>query len=274
MITSEKPSLNRPPVIEGAQAIFVYHMRKAGGTSLRRYCKKLSSAKSLDYHVVEGYSLDYEQFFRPDKKTLHITSLREPLARIKSLYCFEGRWSQKEKDRSAANAKPFAVWIRETSQRHGSKPNFLWTCPTNYYVKALIGYPRSGKDSIGQAEFDLAKRRLESFEIVLITEWLNKPETARYLQHELKYDAVIPHVRITSPIALSPKDSETHLFDPSSLQALEEANVWDNKLYDFAKQLGRDRIGIAEQHPSREQLLDEVRDLRRRVEILKARTSR
>lgn len=266
----QKSSLNRPPLIEDTQAIFLYHMRKAGGTSLRRYCEKLSSAKSLDYRAVEGRSLDYKKFFQPDQKTVHITSLREPLARLKSMYRFEGRWPRGEKGRSAANAKLFATWINEILRYH-AEPKLLNICLINYYVKALIGYPRHS--TIGQAEFDLAKRRLESFEIVLITEWFNTPATTRYLQRELKWTTGLPHLNLTPPVGLSPEESETGLFDPATLQALEAANAWDSKLYDFAQQLVRDRLGIPQQDPSLEPLLDEVKRLRRRAAMLKARAS-
>ena len=227
-------------IIEEANAIFLYHMRKAGGTSLRQYCKKLSRAKCLPYDVVEGYSLNYENYFQFDRKTIHIISLREPLARIKSSYRFEGRWPQMEKHRTKKNAKPFAVWVREKIRDCGRPPDFLWTCLSNYYVKALIGYPRNGKESIGRDEFELATRRLESFEVVLITEWMNRPEVSRFLQWELEWDRELSYV--TFPIASAPIESDAELFDEFTLRTLEEANYWDNKLYDFAKELSQSRI--------------------------------
>jgi hypothetical protein len=216
--------------------VFLYHVRKAGGTSLRNYCDSLAQAQGLAIEVREGHSLGYPEAFVFHPLKIHLTSLREPMARLKSSYQFEGRWPQEEKTRSPDRAKPFSIWAHEHAEPEPDAPWFLWQCTSNYYVKAFSGFPRLGLGPMTQLHFDEARRNLEQFEIVLITEWLNDPVTHRYLFEQLNFSMAVPYSLPYKP-GEDPDESAADLYDDATLAWLQEMNQWDFQLYEFAVQL-------------------------------------
>ena len=222
------------------ERVFLYHMRRAGGTSLRSYCQSPARENGLQYNVVEGCSLDYDRYFAASPATLHVVCLRDPIDRIKSSYRFEGRWRQRETVCTAETAKSFSSWEGETRCDDGQS-DVLWKCSENYYVKALIGYPRVVGSGVGRAELDLAKRRLREFGLVLITESLSHSETAAYVRQVLNFDMPIPHERY--PELERPEASDEELFDAPTLVRLQEANQLDFELYQEAKELLQQRMG-------------------------------
>ena len=217
--------------------IYLHHFRRAGGTSLRFYCEQLTTEKGWQCEVEEGHALDFERHFTTSPPTLHITCLRDPITRIKSSYRFEGRWPQMDPDPRLETAKSFARWVAETRCNDGD--SFLWMCTENYYVKSLIGYPRAGAVSVGRDELDLAKRRLREFELVLVTDRLSYPETARFLRRKLDFDMPVPHRRY--PELERPAATDEELFDAPTLARLGEANQLDFELYQEAEKLFRQR---------------------------------
>ena len=225
---------NRRP----AERLYLHHFRRAGGTSLRSYCEQLAEEKGWQYDVIEGYTLDFERQFESAPPTLHITCLRDPIARIKSSYRFEGRWGQQDRDPRPETEKSFADWAEERRCNDGQP--FLWMCTENYYVKSLIGYPTIGADGIGREELDLAKQRLRKFELVLITDRLSDPETADYLRQRLDFDVPVPHRRYREHERPAATDSE--LFDAPTLTWLGEANQLDIELFREAERLFRRRV--------------------------------
>jgi hypothetical protein len=123
--------------------------------------------------------------------------------------------------------KPFSQWVAEN--RCIKHDPFLWQCTENYYIKALIGYPSAGADGIGQPELELAKNILRKFDIVLITELLNHPNTEKFLHRQLSFRSPIPNLRFQQPPRPAATDAE--LFDAPTLEWLAEANRLDSELY-------------------------------------------
>lgn len=220
--------------------ITLYHMRKAGGTSLRRYTQTLSHLRGLDRDALEGRSINHQTFFKNLHRGIYFTSLRDPIERIKSAYLYENRWFEKENKRFQGPLKPFNVWLSQGSAF--PKNGVLWRCVSNYYTKALISYPKRGADGIGLEELELAKEVLSRFDIVLITEWMSQERTKNYLVRRLGYHQPLEHLN-KNPHG---QDTESHRFDENMLQQLSEDNIYDVQLYAFAKALFEKRIAQEE----------------------------
>ena len=216
-------------------------MRKAGGTSLRRYLGDWAAHTGRSVDVVEGWTLGFTTPFPFETETIHLTSLREPIARLKSAYRFEGRWPQAATTRAPESAKPFAAWARETAASDPGRQGWLWQCSSNYYVKSLTGWPRGGVD-VDQERTNEAKRILERFEIVLITEELGSTATQEYLKRRLEFDRALTRSR-PGTTTDSPVESDRDLFDEPTMSWLRDLNRWDIELYEFATKLYASRVG-------------------------------
>ena len=234
-----RPVESAPPDAKLVDNIVLLHMRKAGGTSLRQYVRRLSGKVGLESSVIEGYTVDYQSLFCRQDRTLYLTSIREPVARIKSSYLFEGRWHIEEKERRLDNAVSFAEWVDRTSNTTNTE--FVWNCVSNYYIKTLIGYPKRGGEGIGVAELDLAREVLSRFDIVLITEWMSNPETHRYMRDKLDFDLAVPNVRYPTE-SPNPVHDQSEIFDERTLERIDADNMLDKELYQCARELVESRI--------------------------------
>jgi hypothetical protein len=241
LVTKEEENFPKRPYLYAgkiSKKVCLYHFRKAGGTSLRRYVNELAKSKGAESQVVEGYSIDFGNYFHNSHEELHITSLRDPINRIKSSYLFEGRWPQTEKIRLTKDAKPFCDWVNDIKNRE--KTNFLWQCVTNYYIKSLIGFPKLGGDGIGRTELERAKHILECFDIVLIMEWMNLPKTVDYLKRILDFDMHVPYIRY--PTAKNPEEDLEKIFDGQTLEMLQVENSLDMELYRYGCDITKARL--------------------------------
>ena len=70
--------------------IVFLHMRKAGGSSMRNYFRRVAKANQLAFLAEEGYKEG--EFPGNSSNTLYITHWREPIARAVSHYKYELRW--------------------------------------------------------------------------------------------------------------------------------------------------------------------------------------
>lgn len=217
-----------------------YHMRKTGGTSLRRYFHDLSKSKSIGTSVIEAVPINRAEYFSDESSKLFITSLRDPLQRIKSLYLYEGRWQQAAETRKIEDAKSFIQWTVDISEKH-EKDHRLWACISNYYIKSLIGYPEYGHQEIGEKEYQLACEVLSKFDIILITEWLNNEATFNFLSKKLGFYSRMPCL-VYPTKSKSPEENTSKLFDKKTIQRVTEDNYWDFQLYSFAKRLSEDQV--------------------------------
>ena len=216
---------------QGKGGVFLYHVRKAAGTSVRDLLEHYTKAKRVGLLESEGVSLDVRFLSHGgennaqrtlgdnvdnigDGALLSVLTLREPVARAMSMYWYEHvGWFdgvQKRTDK----CKPLRKWVEtwqdkdvavgslSTPASSGAggasasagdmiarakdndwKSNFMKKNPgsvyveiENYYIKSLTGWQGngsgSGKKCCGQSDFDHAKRVLEAFDVVLLTEWM------------------------------------------------------------------------------------------------------
>ena len=214
-------------------------MRKAGGTSLRKYLVEYSSINKIPIQIDEGYTIDTQRLSRKTSQELAVTCLRDPIERIKSSYRFEGRWEQHDKNVSIDTMKPFSIWAAKN--RFNNDNNFVWVCTENYYIKALIGYPKFGQNKIGRRELELAKENLLKFDIVLLTEQLSYLKTSQYLKKKLGIDHPVPMFKY--PELPRPEMTDEEFFDQQTLIWLTEVNELDIELYKTACRLFEKRTG-------------------------------
>jgi hypothetical protein len=125
--------------------IYFYHIRKAGGTMIRKYLKKVASHHRIDLTIQE------HKFAREDvgshPHTLYVTNVRDPVERAISHFKYEGRWDcqQLVKNHSFVatkfNARAFSSW-KETggfvpSSCH--EPFSFTGCAVNCYIQSFSG---------------------------------------------------------------------------------------------------------------------------------------
>lgn len=156
--------------------IFLYHMRKAAGTTIRDMLVEASTTWRVPFYESEGISLN--RLFL-EENLLLVTSLRDPIDRIFSLYWYEhvgwfdGVLHQTEK------CKSLKVWVdgwRDGSQWKNDfinqNPGSVYVEIENYYVKALSGW--IGPAPVGETEYTAAVAALDKFDVVFVTEWINQ----------------------------------------------------------------------------------------------------
>lgn len=164
------------------KGIYLYHIRKAAGTTVRDILTTASMQSKIPFYETEGLTLNC--LFLEDKQLLLVTSLRHPIKRAISMYWYEhvGWFDGVKKETN--KCKTLKMWI--TSWRDGSewKNNFMLKNPRNvyveiqnYYVKALSGWV--GPEAVGEEDYEKAKGVLKSFDVVYVTEWMSNENQSR-----------------------------------------------------------------------------------------------
>ncbi|CAB9507904.1 expressed unknown protein [Seminavis robusta] len=114
-------------------AIHLYHVRKAGGSTIRKYLENVAKHHGLKYSVNEGYGYRGKQH---RNRTLMITMVRDPLARAESSYWFEGTVN-------ASNPHSFRDWVEKRKDYHefmaDGRGYFVWQCASNCMTKWFSG---------------------------------------------------------------------------------------------------------------------------------------
>lgn len=124
--------------------IFFLHMRKAGGTIVRFYLKKVAQIYNITFDAREGSNTVEDNM--DDTSTLYVTILREPVARTISHYKYDQRWDcsnllNKSFVPSLTNTKStMEEFLNYTCYKHPNHVKKLWTCATNCYTHWASGY--------------------------------------------------------------------------------------------------------------------------------------
>lgn len=133
--------------------IYLLHMRKAGGSTMRVFFRALAKRFNLTVDTCEGCGHVEDPSQRND--TLYVTHLRDPVARALSHYRYEGRWNCKDGINHIGNFTPSAenaasldnFLQNETSGWKKQKPKVnqpclpedtkrrLWVCAKNCYIR-------------------------------------------------------------------------------------------------------------------------------------------
>lgn len=123
------------------QRIFFLHMRKAGGTVIRKYLQKVSKQYGILYVAREGRKTVEHPM---DPHTLYVTNLREPNARTISHYKYDQRWAcnnlrhQSFQPSLNNTRQSFETFLRK-ADRNNKRGTSLWTCATNCYTRWASG---------------------------------------------------------------------------------------------------------------------------------------
>ena len=166
----------------GRLSVYHYHARRSAGSSLREVMIGAAKDFHVKYFETEGSVLESAYIESPE--LFSVTSMRDPISRIQSLYWSEhiswcdGVLKQPEK------CKTFSEWVKAWSDGSHWKIDFVNANPSssyieiqNYYVKSLIGYKYDSPSKIrlGQlteADYELAKTRLKQFDLVFLQHWM------------------------------------------------------------------------------------------------------
>ena len=122
--------------------IVLFHTRKAGGTTLFHYLKKVAKHYNIAFEHIEATPIEMPGN-RSD--TLCVTHLRHPVSRVISGFKYEGRWpcqqviTNQSYVPTAENAVDFDTWIEATpcKVRMLNDVPTLWECSTNCYIQWL-----------------------------------------------------------------------------------------------------------------------------------------
>lgn len=238
--------------------VYVKHNRKAGGSSL--YAVLQPSVCPRNPVFSSELPFFDTQSFLLSNSTIFITSLRNPIDRIVSLYWFEGRWprtcnhvceNNKTKD-DRTKVADLSDWVESVyHQRNVAEYKLrkhsgcgLWQSVENYYTRQFLGVDR-GRDgsflnvTLTRDDLHRAKQVLASFDLVMIQERFsgkqknnNMVRMFRTITGARTAGAYMPHARVGQErmsLYKRPTGNE--------LRRLEELNQFDLELYEYAKQL-------------------------------------
>jgi hypothetical protein len=158
-------------------SIFFYHTRKAGGSTMRKWLKQVANKHNLTFVAKEGHLLQDDDFCN---STLYVTILRDPVDRAISSYWFEGRWPQKERNRTDENS-PLDLfnWTSQVNQQTRGK--LLWYCASDCYCK-WFGSMNGGINVDYNRNVTNALERLSRFDVVVQMERLKDNNYTSALQ--------------------------------------------------------------------------------------------
>jgi hypothetical protein len=129
--------------------LFLGHMRKAGGSTLRAYFGRVAQKYNLKLIVAEATKFELAQ---KRNDTLYITHLRDPIARAISHYKYEGRWSCDQLVGRNTNTNTNANANASTaSKNQSSHPFFVATKENSVDLKTWM---ESDRDSSSSAAND------------------------------------------------------------------------------------------------------------------------
>jgi hypothetical protein len=164
-------------------AFYLYHVRKAAGTTIRDMMKLISFRSRVPFYESEGMVL--HQPFLEMKQLFTIISFRDPISRIISLYWYEHVSWFHSIVKKPEKIKSMEAWIDAWKDRSPYKSSILEKFPannyveiSNYYVKLLIGYnyKTDGVRPLTREDLEKAKEILRKFDLIFISEWMNDEE--------------------------------------------------------------------------------------------------
>lgn len=231
--------------------IFLYHVRKAAGTSVKDVLQHASQRWRVPLYETEGLSLD-PRFLVP-QSLLSVLTMRDPVERVLSMYWYEhvgwydGILKQPEK------CKTLQQWVAAWRDGSDWKRRFISLNPRsvyveieNYYIKMLIGW--TGAEAIGPAELEQAKAVLRHFDVVLIMEWMQDARQVDAMNALFPGRGVVAAKHMLRGDAKVKRRLEHKLGAdlPAVRLALAEANRLDLLLWEYAQSLLARRLRVVQ----------------------------
>lgn len=205
--------------------IFLYHTRKAGGSTLRVWLEKVARKHNLAFVVEEGTILSQQNPVFRDR-TLYITALRDPVERVVSLYWYEGRWPLTQENKTNENAVDFRDWLIESENRLPPARR-LYECSSECYCRWF------GSDNINNVTVNIeaAMERLQHFDIVLNTERLKEGSYAAHVAKLLNAEDIVMTRRNTGVHKPENSHDSTYLISAKDMGYAYKINKHDMSLF-------------------------------------------
>ena len=176
--------------------IYFAHMRKAGGTTINWYLRKVAQHYGLQYKRMEGKPFNetlHDDHLRSD--TFYVTHVRDPIQRMISHYEYDGRWPcSKLVEKNSTflptqnNSKSIVDWLYQfnasTQHRQHKHKEVLWYCTENCYTRWLALPHHLSSPHISSYD-DLKRRAIQAahrYHLILVLEWLQDPHYVKQLE--------------------------------------------------------------------------------------------
>jgi hypothetical protein len=167
--------------------IYFYHVRKAGGTMLRKYLKKVALTHNIHLQIEENKYAREEVGSHPG--TMYVTNLRDPVERSISHFKYEGRWDCRQMIKNATNYIPTlqnAMPLEKWNQTGGfvpspcDEPFSFDQCAVNCYIQSFSGQGCSLDD--WKTQYELAQERLFRFNLIFVYERFKDPNYVKSIE--------------------------------------------------------------------------------------------
>jgi hypothetical protein len=222
--------------------IFFLHMRKAGGTTIRRYLLKVAKHYNLTFEAREGKQT---REIPMDANTLYVTNVREPVERAISNYKYDLRWDCKQLVNKASNYKAsynnsrgsLEEFVQNNSPVKNPKSTCCGTADQTVIHDGLLAFYFDGGDSCLIAKDDervqLARDVLLKYHLIINTERLGNANYTRGLEAMFGVNGLTG----THPaMYCGPESAKANKKFPltisnSTRKIIEDCNVGDSLLY-------------------------------------------
>jgi hypothetical protein len=285
---------------KGKAGVYVKHFRKAGGTSLyhilyQNTCEAEEFDDVIPAFASEQPYFNYTHSFGNNMPSLvYLTSMRDPIERIQSLYWFEGRWPricalecEAKREKTSATAIDFGPWIEAIyHQKDTPQRDYMLTYHSNcgqyqsvenYYIRQLLGVdrnqdvnPKAGQGckadryghflnvTLTEEHLEMAKDVLAAFDLVIILEDLETNEELNKMIHEFTGGSRRYPELIPVQTERKGQEKQHHYVKPTDkeLRRLKELNALDIKLYEYAKMLSKKTIETWQQREKEGEVAD------------------
>ena len=241
----------------GTGGVFLYHVRKAAGTSIRDVLEQSCARWHVGFYEVEGLTLDtefldYKSVNSASTSLLSVLTLRDPVERALSMYWYEhvGWWDgiQKKTDKCHTLTEWIATWRDSSDWKKEfmkKNPKTVYVEIENYYVKVLTGWTGPHVDGpLSEKHLEQAKHVLDRFDVVMLTEWMNDATQIDAL------NALFPgrNMVATKHMVKGDKNAKDRLLsklapnEADMKKLLGELNGLDLQLFEYAQSLAARRL--------------------------------
>jgi len=229
-------------------------MRKAGGTTIVNYLRKVEKAYNLTLVSFEGGDIE-----RPGTRndTLYVSHIRDPVERAITNFKYSGRWScqwlvykhrrnPKTWTPTLENAKHINDWINQAKLCNRNQFNAkkrLWNCASNCFVRWL-NHPIGHCDNpfsqyANSTQYQSALEKARGFHLIIQTVKLQDKEYIKSLERYFgvgSSDASASAFAVKTPMFCDRESKVANAANPLNVSeadrnVLSAINVADDRLF-------------------------------------------